>query len=57
MNPFAKGITDLIKKDVAEGKSLKEALNSVGAKKWAGDNTYYIPYGTYQDKVLIFKVS
>jgi len=57
MNQFAKGITDLIKKEVAEGKSLKEALDSVGAKKWVGDNTYYIPYGTYQDKVLIFKVN
>lgn len=57
MNAFAKGITDLIKKHVTEGMSLKEALNSVGAEKWAGDNTYYIPYGTYQDKVLIFKVN
>lgn len=57
MNPFVKGITDLIKKNVSEGMSLKEALNSVGAKKWTGDNTYYIPYGAYQDKVLIFKVN
>lgn len=57
MNPFAKGITDLIKKHMSDGMNMKEALESVGAKKWAGDNTYYIPYGTYQDKVLIFKVN
>ncbi|EIJ79130.1 hypothetical protein PB1_16274 [Bacillus methanolicus PB1] len=56
MNPFAKEITDLIKKYISDGMSKKEALESVGAKKWSGDNIYYIPYGLYEDKVLLIKV-
>lgn len=55
MYQFANGITDLIKKYISDGMSKKEALESVGAKKWSG-NFYYIPYGLYEDKVLLIKV-
>lgn len=56
MNPFAKGITDLIKKYISDGMSKKEALECVGAKKLYGENIYYIPYGLYEDKVLLIKM-
>lgn len=57
MYSFAKGIADLINKNISNGMSKEEALENAGAKKWDNDNTYYIPYGLYEDKVLLIKVN
>lgn len=56
MNRSTRLITETIRKRVNEGESLEEALQSIGAKKWMGDNTYYIPCDEYQDKLIIFKI-
>lgn len=53
---FRESIIELIKKDIASGLTLTEALQNQGAKKWSEPNIYYIPYGLYEDKVLLFKI-
>ena len=56
MDRFTRLITETIRKRVNEGASLAEALEAIGAKKWVGDNTYYIPHDGCQDKLIIFKI-
>ena len=50
-------IVERIKKDIASGLSLKEAVINAGFHRIDGTNVYIMGYGLYEDKALITIVS
>lgn len=58
MNELGQYIINSIKEDVKNGLTLEESANKQGLKRWCeNEPIYYIPVGTYDDKVLLFNLN
>lgn len=53
MSNFKESIIELIKKDLASGMMLKEAVIKAGFHRIDGTNVYIMGYGLYEDKALV----
>jgi hypothetical protein len=53
MSDFTEAIVELVKKDLASGSTLKEAVINAGFHRIDGTNTYIMGYGLYRDKALV----
>ena len=53
MSIFKENIEKLIKKDLANGMTVKEAVINAGFHRIDGTNTYIMGYGLYEDKALV----